>query len=92
MCVTPPVLCLQTLTLTFRDDQVTLTETPQRVVITMHADSLHVLLEGDESKTRRKSISTVTRPGDFTTWRDSRMAIGGLLGEMEVTITHHKGL
>ncbi|XP_042257534.1 sex hormone-binding globulin [Thunnus thynnus] len=70
-------------TLTFSGDKISMKETFKRLVITFQTDLLQVLQDEDESKTTQIPVSPVSHPGYLTTWREGRIAIGGLLGEGE---------
>ncbi|XP_022616445.1 sex hormone-binding globulin [Seriola dumerili] len=63
----------------FAKDKTTTKNYYKRLAITIQADSLTVIQEDDEST----SISIFHHPGYLTTWREGRLAIGGLLGEGE---------
>nr|XP_020441566.1 sex hormone-binding globulin [Monopterus albus] len=70
-------------TLTFGEYKIQMKDVVKRLVMTFQTDLLQVLQDFDEPKTTTVSISPVRHPGYLTTWRDGRLAIGGLLGEGE---------
>lgn len=57
-------------------------ETFKRLVITFQTDLL-LLQDEYASKTTQIPVSPVSHPGYLTTWREGRIAIGGLLGEIK---------
>ncbi|XP_023276630.1 sex hormone-binding globulin [Seriola lalandi dorsalis] len=63
----------------FAEDKITTKNYNKRLAITIQADSLTVIQEDDEST----AIYIFSHPGYLTTWREGRLAIGGLLGEGE---------
>ncbi|XP_056224728.1 sex hormone-binding globulin [Seriola aureovittata] len=63
----------------FAEDKITTKNYYKRLAITIQADSLTVIQEDDEST----AIYIFSHPGYLTTWREGRLAIGGLLGEGE---------
>ncbi|XP_068569405.1 sex hormone-binding globulin [Cebidichthys violaceus] len=70
-------------TLTFGDENICMKDTFKRLVIIFQTDSLQVLQDEDESKTTTLPISPVSHTGYLTTWKEGRLAVGGLLGEEE---------
>ncbi|KAK2863120.1 hypothetical protein Q5P01_002653 [Channa striata] len=73
-------------TLTFGEEKISMKDTFRRLAITFQTDSLQVLQDTNEPKTITLSISLVSHPGYLTTWKEGRLAIGGLLGEGEENI------
>ncbi|XP_029311154.1 sex hormone-binding globulin [Cottoperca gobio] len=71
----------QEVTLTFGGEKISMRDTFKRLVITFQTDLLQALQDEDQSKTL--SISPLSHPGYLTTWREGRLAVGGLLGEGE---------
>ncbi|XP_040038328.2 sex hormone-binding globulin [Gasterosteus aculeatus] len=69
------------ITLTFGEENITMKDTFKRLVIIFQTDLLQVLRDGDKSNTTTLPINPVSHPGYFTTWKEGRLAVGGLLGE-----------
>ncbi|XP_051285035.1 sex hormone-binding globulin isoform X2 [Dicentrarchus labrax] len=72
--------------LTFGKEKLSMKYTVKRLVITFQTDLLQVLQDEDESKTTTLSINPTSHPGYLTTWREGRLAFGGLLGEGEDSV------
>ncbi|XP_045920369.1 sex hormone-binding globulin [Micropterus dolomieu] len=70
-------------TLTFGKDTVSMKDNFKRLVITFKTDLLQVLQDEDESNTTTLSMRSESHPDYLTTWREGRLAVGGLLGEGE---------
>ncbi|XP_044040908.1 sex hormone-binding globulin isoform X1 [Siniperca chuatsi] len=70
-------------TLTFGKETHIMKDTLKRLVMTFKTNLLQVLQDEDESNTTTFSIRPLRDPGYLTTWREGRLAIGGLLGEGE---------
>lgn len=73
----------QEITLTFGEENITMKDTFKRLVIIFQTDLLQVLRDGDKSNTTTLPINPVSHPGYFTTWKEGRLAVGGLLGEIK---------
>ncbi|XP_037334635.2 sex hormone-binding globulin isoform X2 [Pungitius pungitius] len=71
------------ITLTVGEEKVSMKDTFKAMVIIFQTDSLRVLRDGDESNTTTLPIGPVSHPGYLTTWKEGRLAVGGLLGEEE---------
>ncbi|KAM9335569.1 sex hormone-binding globulin [Symphorus nematophorus] len=72
----------QEVTLTFGKEIITMKDTFRRLLITFQTDSLLLLLDEDELSSTR-SIFPINHFDQLTTWREGRLAVGGLLGEGE---------
>ncbi|XP_074479546.1 sex hormone-binding globulin isoform X2 [Sebastes fasciatus] len=71
-------------TLIFGEEKISMKDTFKRLVITFQTDLLKVLEDEDEDESKTTlSIIPVSHPGYLTTWREGRLAVGGLLGEGE---------
>ncbi|XP_068444537.1 sex hormone-binding globulin [Clinocottus analis] len=66
-------------TLTFGEEKISMKDTFKRLVIIFQSNFLQVLQDEDESKTL--PIGPGSLPGYLTTWKEGRLALGGLLGE-----------
>ncbi|KAF3697919.1 Sex hormone-binding globulin [Channa argus] len=73
-------------TLTFGEEKMSMKDTFRRLVITFLTDSLQVLQDKDDPKTTTFPISPVSHPEYLTTWKEGRLAIGGLLGEVDENV------
>uniref|UniRef100_UPI0037E715F8 sex hormone-binding globulin n=1 Tax=Semicossyphus pulcher TaxID=241346 RepID=UPI0037E715F8 len=69
--------------LTFGEDKISMKDTFKKLVITFQTDLIHVIEDEDESKTTAFRISPEGRPASLASWREGRLAFGGLLGEGE---------
>lgn len=74
---------LQEVTLTFGEQRISVKDTLKKLAITFQADSLRVLQDEDGSKTTSLSVGSESRPGYLNMWREGRLAVGGLLGEIK---------
>lgn len=75
------LLNLQEVTLTFGEEKTSLKNTFKSLVITFQTELLQVFQ--DEHKTTSLFVTAMTNPGFWTTLREGRLAIGGLLGEIK---------
>lgn len=77
-------LNLQEVILIFGEEKISMKDTFKRLVITFQTDLLKVLEDEDEDESKTTlSIIPVSHPGYLTTWREGRLAVGGLLGEIK---------
>ncbi|XP_071316156.1 sex hormone-binding globulin isoform X2 [Trachinotus anak] len=65
------------------EEKISMKNTFNRLVIGFQTDSLEVLYEEDKPNTTASSVNLLSNPGYLTTWREGRLAIGGLLGDGE---------
>ncbi|XP_070786047.1 sex hormone-binding globulin [Enoplosus armatus] len=70
-------------TLTVGKGAVRMKNTYKRLGITLQTDLIQVLQDEGESSYTTLSIRPGSHPGPLTTWREGRLAFGGLLGEGE---------
>lgn len=71
----------QEVTLTLGEEKISMRKTVKRLVITFQTEMLQVFQE-EPKLTELKAIS-LTNPGVLSTWREGRLAIGSLLGEIK---------
>ncbi|XP_071388127.1 sex hormone-binding globulin [Centroberyx affinis] len=76
-------------TLTFGKDKIILAESIKRLAIIFQTDLLQLLKDGEPSEAKRLSVTAESHPGYLTTWREGRLAFGGLLGEGEDGVGSH---
>ncbi|XP_078147949.1 sex hormone-binding globulin [Centroberyx gerrardi] len=76
-------------TLTFGKDKIILAESIKRLAIIFQTDLLQLLKDGEPSEAKRLSVTAESHPGYLTTWREGRLAFGGLLGEGEDDVGSH---
>ncbi|XP_070711060.1 sex hormone-binding globulin [Pempheris klunzingeri] len=75
-------------TLSLYEEKMTMKDTLKRLVITFQT-TVKVFQDEDESQSTLLTISPVSRPGYMTTWREGRLAFGGLLGEGDDNVGSH---
>lgn len=74
---------LQEVTLTFGGETIIMKDTFKRLVITFQTELLQVLQDEVEPKSSSLYVTGVRDPGFLETWREGRLAFGGLLGEVK---------
>lgn len=74
---------LQEVTLTFGGETIIMKDTFKRLVITFQTELLQVLQDKVEPESSSLYVTGVRDPGFLETWREGRLAFGGLLGEVK---------
>lgn len=68
----------------YSPDVISITNTLKRLVITFRTDSVQIFQDENEEVISTLPISPLGHPDYLTTWREGRLAFGGLLGEDSV--------